>query len=153
MSVEKLKWRARAAIATCVAVLAAQSPAAWSASHDTSTQTFAQGNAAPDGEGRDSGQTPPPEPAPQPATAKECISDRADFKDVNGQAVFVVELKNACDKRIRCVVDAYVTTAKGPTSGHATLTIDGKAGAAKSYSMKIGQSSGMANMSRVCNFL
>jgi hypothetical protein len=153
MSVGKLKWRAWVAIATCAAVLAAHSPPALSAPPSTPNQILAEGNAAPGSEDRDSGQTPPPEPAPQPATAKECIRDSADFKDVAGQALFIVELKNACDKKIRCVVDAYVTTAKGPTSGHATLTIDGKAGAVKTYSMKIKQASGMANMSRDCRFL
>jgi hypothetical protein len=65
----------------------------------------------------------------------------------------MIELTNACDKRIRCVIDAHVTTAKGPTSGHAVLTVPGKAGAKKSYAMKAGQSSGMANTSRDCGFI
>lgn len=98
------------------------------------------------------GQVPPPDPAKAP-TVNDCLSDRADFKDTKGQALFVIELTNACDRRIRCVVDAYVTTAKGPTSGHATLTLPGKAGATTSYAMKIGQASGMANTSRSCRFL
>jgi hypothetical protein len=110
------------------------------------------GRPAPAGRPSDQGQVPPVD-APRPPTANECIGDRADFKDTRGQALFVIELTNACDKRIRCVIDAYVTTAKGPTSGHAVLTVPGKAGAMKSHAMKIGQSSGMANTSRACGFL
>ncbi len=151
-----IRWRCRTAhvfvIAGGLAVTAAfagegQAPAP----NESGQSPPAAMTRAPD-RPSDQGQVPPPEP-PKPPTVNECISDHADFKERGGQALFVIELTNACDRRIRCVVDAYVTTAKGPTSGHATLTLPGKAGATKSHAMKIGQASGMANTSRSCRFL
>src|ERR1700742_2703460 len=70
-------------------------------------------------------QEPPTEQKPdqKPAEKPQCIASNAGFKQKGGVPTFEVELVNSCDRRLKCIVDAFVTGARGQVQGHGTLTL------------------------------
>lgn len=55
--------------------------------------------------------------------AKQCIADiGSGFGEADGKANFAVNLASGCDCKVACRIDAYVTGARGPASGHTTLS-------------------------------
>src|SRR5262245_58922155 len=114
---------------------------------------FAVTGSAQDGKATD-GETPAP--AAQPEEEKDCVTDSGDFKQVGRNASYVIELQNNCERRLKCEVSAFITTAKGQVSGESILILAPKsAGAAsrQTYSIPLRQASGMANTSYKCNDL
>ncbi len=98
-----------------------------------------------------SGQQPPKEP-----DLKECVVDSGGFRMKGKQATYAMELENKCEKRLRCKVALYVTTAFGPAQGQGTLILaPHAAGAAakKSYAIKVKAMGGMAQGSRSCEVM
>lgn len=78
-----------------------------------------------------------------------CIADKSGFK---GKA-YVVELANLCELHVRCKINAYVVTSRGPTRGRKTLTLapaSKGAAAHKVYVMKLTEAGGTADVSRQC---
>lgn len=78
-----------------------------------------------------------------------CIADKSGFK---GKA-YVVELANLCELHVRCKINAYVVTSRGPTRGRKTLTLapaSKGAAAHKVYIMKLTEAGGTADVSRQC---
>ena len=55
-----------------------------------------------------------------------CITDDTSYKMDGKRPTFRIEVRNACEKRYRCVVSAYVVGAKGPASGEGTLILGPK---------------------------
>jgi hypothetical protein len=97
-----------------------------------------------------------PSATPAADSMRECISSDNDFKASGRAGVFVVALKNACEKRFRCNVNAYVVTAFGPSTGKAVLTLAPKshgAAAHQSYTMKIKENGGSANVAYRCKVI
>lgn len=100
------------------------------------------------------GQKPPKEePAAQtPPEPDKCVVDEGGFR--SGQSPsFTIALRNHCEMRFRCTVNAYVVTSQGPTKGQGTLVLEPKsngAGSYKEWSLKLKEGSGMANASRKC---
>src|SRR5262245_57325164 len=48
---------------------------------------------------------------PEPNVTRDCIKYDSDFKRDGTAGLFVVELTNTCEQRLRCTVNAYVITA------------------------------------------
>jgi hypothetical protein len=97
-----------------------------------------------------------PQPDPGTTTQNNCISEDDHFKVVNGRPGFIISIENLCELRMRCKVFANVTTAKGGSLGHATLTLapKSKGTAAKaSHVMKIKDNNGNAISNRECRAL
>jgi hypothetical protein len=113
------------------------------------------------------GDTQQPAPAPEtaaaqpdaaaaPATINDCIDENGDFITTGKRYGFVATLVNKCEKRLRCVVDAYITGAKGPASGHGTLILAPKSqgdAAKKSFTIRVKTPGGTAQMSADCKAL
>ncbi len=97
----------------------------------------------------ESGQTPPNVPGPSDG----CVSHDATFEQRGGKPVFVIALQNICETRMRCRVNAYLTTSQGPTTIRATFTLApqsrGKS-ASKSHVTPLREDGGMANVSHSC---
>ena len=94
------------------------------------------------------GQDPPKEPE-----KKECIADTGGFRMNGKSATYTVELQNLCERRLRCKVAVFVTTAFGPAQGQGTLTLAPHAAgdaARKTYALKVKAMGGMAQVSRSC---
>lgn len=119
----------------------------------------AQAESTSDNEG---GQRPPatqdnPPSAREevPVPPKECLTDKSGFRNRDGQNEFYVELINACDKALLCVVKAYVIGAEGGKAGSGTLqlaaALDGK-DVHETWTMPTAQNGGMASVSRSCKF-
>ncbi|MEH2476982.1 hypothetical protein V1282_000339 [Nitrobacteraceae bacterium AZCC 2146] len=88
--------------------------------------------------------------------AKSCIIDKdLNFHDDNGKYTFRMDFENDCARSITCTVDAYITGARGPSSGHAILLFAAKTQAPtpKSYTMKVKAAGGTAQVARSCTFL
>jgi hypothetical protein len=109
----------------------------------------AQDSKVPDGESQ-----------PQAAQAeeeKDCVTDTGSgFRQDGRNASYVIELQNNCERRLKCEVSAFITTAKGQTSGESILFLAPKSAGATSrqtYAIPLRQASGMANVSRECNDL
>jgi hypothetical protein len=64
-------------------------------------------------------------------------------------------LANGCDRKVACRIDAYVTGARGPASGHITLSFPPKAQspATMSYVLRVKSAGGTAQYSKRCRFL
>ena len=97
----------------------------------------------------ESGQTPPNASGPSDG----CVSHDASFKEQGGKPVFVIALQNICEKRMRCVVKAYLMTSQGSTRIRATMTLAaqsrGKA-ASRSHVTPLRENGGMATTSHSC---
>jgi hypothetical protein len=94
--------------------------------------------------------------APSDSAANDiaaCIGQNGDFQSRGKVNSFVFTIENKCEKRLKCTIDAYVTGAKGPDSGHGTLIVgpksDGDA-AKKSFSMRVKVAAGTAQVSHNC---
>ncbi len=97
---------------------------------------------------------PPPEAAtPKPvadAAAKsiaDCIDENGDFASHGKTNSFVFTLANKCEKRLKCTIDAYITGAKGPSSGRGTLILAPKSrgdAAKKAFTMRVKMAGGTA---------
>jgi hypothetical protein len=117
------------------------------------------------GSGSDNGQRPPvtqdnvppavQSQAPPEPTKKECLTDKSGFRNRDGQSEFYVELINACDRALVCVVKAYVIGAEGGKAGSGTVqlaaALDG-AEVHETWTMSTAQTGGMASVSRSCKF-
>ena len=89
----------------------------------------------------------------QPTPPKECLTDKSGFRNRDGQNEFYVELINACDKPLVCVVKAYVIGSEGGKAGSATLQLAPALNGAEVreiWTMEIAQNGGMASVSRSC---
>jgi len=92
------------------------------------------------------------ETQPEPAK-KECLTDKAGFRSRDGQNEFYVELINACDKPVVCVVKAYVIGSEGGKAGSGTVQLAPAPPGEEiheTWAMPTAQAGGMANMSRSC---
>ena len=94
-------------------------------------------------------------PVPDPGTTGQaaCIDETGDYQSHGNGVTFIIGLANKCDKRLKCVIDAYVVGAKGPTSGHTTMILGAAstgAAAKKTYAMKVKAAGGTAQVSRAC---
>jgi len=89
----------------------------------------------------------------QPTPPKECLTDKSGFRNRDGQNEFYVELINACDKPLVCVVKAYVIGSEGGKAGSATLQLAPARNGAEVreiWTMETAQNGGMASVSRSC---
>jgi hypothetical protein len=90
------------------------------------------------------------------AAVAACLDQNGDFQAQGKVDSFVFTLQNKCEKRLKCTIDAYITTAKGPASGHGTLIVEPKShgeAAKKSFSMKVKAAGGAAQVSHDCKVL
>jgi hypothetical protein len=97
----------------------------------------------------------PQNPVPDPGTTGQaaCIDETGDYETHGRTITFVIGLANKCDQRLKCTIDAYVVGAKGPASGHTTLTLGTRtsgAAAEATYAMKVKAAGGTAQVSREC---
>ncbi len=86
--------------------------------------------------------------------AKDCVSQDGDFRMHGKSPAYVVTLTNSCERRQRCRVNLYVTTAFGPAQGQATLILAPRAAGAaakKTYALRVKALGGMAQGSRQCD--
>ena len=93
------------------------------------------------------------EPAAKPAEEEKCVTSEEGFKTLGTRGAFTVSMTNACEKRMRCVIDVYVTAANGPTKGNGVVTLGKKsegAAAKKDYMLNLKLSFGSANVARSC---
>ena len=103
-------------------------------------------------------QTPPASEPPPKADAgttvqAKCIDENDHYKRSGKQPLFVIELANLCEQRMKCRVFAYVTSAKGAAQGRGTLVLAPKsqgAAAKKSYTMKVKMIGGSSQSTREC---
>jgi hypothetical protein len=97
----------------------------------------------------ESGQTPPD----VTGVSDGCVSHEASFKRQGDKALFVIDLKNVCEKRFRCRVAAYLTTSHGPQQIRAVVVLApqsrGKA-AEKSHVTPMRAYGGAASVSHSC---
>jgi hypothetical protein len=66
---------------------------------------------------------------------------------------FVIELQNACEVRLKCIVEADVVGSRGPAQGQGTIILAPKSqggAAAKADALKVKSMGGMANISHSC---
>jgi hypothetical protein len=102
------------------------------------------------------GQEPPPA-ADSGATAQgKCIEENDGFKMRGKQPIFVMELANKCEQRIKCKIFIYMTSAKGPSQARGTIVLGAKssgAGAKKSFTMRSKMNGGSAQSARECRAL
>lgn len=92
-------------------------------------------------------------PAAEPAP-NDCVTDTTGFQMHGKSPAYVTTLENKCERRLRCRLDLYVTTAKGPTQGHTTLVLGPHAAgeaAKKSYVLRVKMMSGTAQGARECS--
>jgi hypothetical protein len=96
-------------------------------------------------------QTPTPEPG---TTGQESCIGQTEGYETHGRVVtYVITLSNKCDKRMRCEVFAYLTSAKGPALGHGVLRLGPKssgANATRTYTMRTRMAGGSAQLAREC---
>jgi hypothetical protein len=107
-------------------------------------------NAPPDGQSQ-----PGPPPVPDPGTTSQlnCIGEDDSYVGSGKAVSYMIRLENKCEKRMRCEVFAYVVQSKGPSSGHAVLTLAPKSEgqtAKKSYPVKVKQVGGLSQVTREC---
>jgi hypothetical protein len=99
-------------------------------------------------------QNAPPPKADAGTTAQsQCLSDSGGFKNVDDHPAYTIELANKCEQRLKCQIDVYVISAKGPVQGHATLVLAPKsrgAAAKKSYVLKVKMLGGITQSTREC---
>jgi hypothetical protein len=89
-------------------------------------------------------------------SAKECIADLdTGYSDDAGKYFFTMNFQNNCDKPIKCTVDAYITSYRGPVSAHTVLHFPAKeqTPAQKSYAVQVKAIGGVAQYGRDCSFL
>ncbi len=102
------------------------------------------------------GQEPPPVADPGTTGQFKCIEENDAFKMRGKQPSFVIELANKCERRIKCKVFVYITSAKGPSQGRGTIVLAAKssgAGAKKSFTMRSKMNGGSSQSARECRAL
>jgi hypothetical protein len=82
---------------------------------------------------------------------QSCLAETGDFVTVGKSNHYVIGIENKCPQRLQCVIDAYITGAKGPVSVHTSMTLEAKS--KKSYAAKVKTSGGTAQVSRECKVL
>ena len=95
----------------------------------------------------------PPKPDAGATAQTNCLADSGGFKRNGKFAVYTVELENKCEDRLKCRIDVFVISAKGPSQGHTTMTLAPKsdgAAAKKSYALRVRMLGGMAQSTREC---
>jgi hypothetical protein len=96
------------------------------------------------------------DPVTTEQSATECIADLdSDYSEDAGKYFFTMNFQNNCDKPIKCTIQAYVTSFRGPTSAHTTLNFPAKAQtpARKSYAIRVKAMSGTVQSGRNCSFI
>jgi hypothetical protein len=97
----------------------------------------------------ESGQTPPD----VKGVGDGCVSHDASFRRQGDKALFVIDLKNICEKRFRCRVTAHLTTSHGPQQIKAMVVLApqsrGKA-AETSHVTPMREYGGAASVSHSC---
>jgi hypothetical protein len=89
-------------------------------------------------------------------SAKECIADLdTGYSDNAGKYFFTMNFQNNCDKPIKCTIDAYITSYRGPVSAHTVLHFPPKeqSPAQKSYAVRVNAMGGVAQYGRDCSFI
>jgi hypothetical protein len=102
-----------------------------------------------------SGQAAPKADAGTTAQS-QCLTDSGGFKMVDDHAAYTIELTNNCEQRLKCQVYVYVSSAKGPAHGHATLVLAPKsrgAAAKKTYVLKVKMLGGITQSTRECKVM
>ncbi len=97
------------------------------------------------------GTKPSDAPSPSPDPAKDiqaCLDETGDFVTHGKSFSYVIGIENKCAKRLKCIIDAYITGAKGPVSVHTVMVLDAKS--KKTYPAKVKTSGGTAQVSRDC---
>jgi hypothetical protein len=97
------------------------------------------------------GTKPDDAPAAEPDATKDiqgCLVETGDFVSHGKANTYLIGIENKCPQRLRCVIDAYITGAKGPVSVHTVMTLDAKA--KKTYTAKVKTAGGTAQVSRDC---
>ena len=82
---------------------------------------------------------------------QSCLAETGDFVTAGKSNHYVIGIENKCPQRLQCVIDAYITGAKGPVSVHTSMTLEAKS--KKSYAAKVKTSGGTAQVSRNCKVL
>lgn len=88
--------------------------------------------------------------------AKACIADKnAGFWDDNGKYTFKMDFENVCSRRVSCAIDVQVNSAKGSLKDHGVIVFAprGEMPTAKSYTIPVKSSVGMAQAERHCKFV
>ena len=83
----------------------------------------------------------------------KCVSSDEEFKSTAGRFWFEVALKNTCDKRLSCKVNASVLDVKGVHLGSKTLSLapgSKNRPANAAYRMKVGAAGGTGSVSFRC---
>lgn len=96
------------------------------------------------------------EPLTTEQSAKECIADLdTGYSDDAGKYFFTMNFQNNCDKPIKCTIDAYITSYRGPVSAHTILHFPAKeqTPAQKSYAVRVKAIGGVAQYGRDCSFI
>ena len=102
------------------------------------------------------GQEPPPVADPGTTGQRKCIDENDGFKMRGKQPTFVIELANKCERRIKCKVFVYMTSAKGASQARGTLVLGAKssgASAKKSFTMRAKMNGGSSQSARECRAL
>ncbi|MDB5516088.1 MAG: hypothetical protein JWQ17_2846 [Tardiphaga sp.] len=89
-------------------------------------------------------------------SATACIADLdSGYSDDAGKYFFTLNYQNNCDKPIKCTIEAYITSFRGPTSAHTTLNFPAKeqTPARKSYAIRVKAMSGTVQSGRDCSFI
>jgi hypothetical protein len=99
----------------------------------------------------------PPVAAPSPpANLQKCLQETGDYI-TRGKAIFyVIGITNTCNTRIRCMIYANVTGARGTSLGHSVMILSPAGSgddAKKSYDMPVRAAGGIAQVSRECKVI
>ena len=99
----------------------------------------------------------PPVAAPSPpANLQKCLQETGDYI-TRGKAIFyVIGITNTCNTRIRCMIYANVTGARGTSLGRSVMILSPAGSgddAKKSYDMPVRAAGGIAQVSRECKVI
>jgi uncharacterized protein YaaQ len=100
------------------------------------------------------GTRPPDAQTVAPDAARDiqsCLGETGDFISRGNANTYVIGIENKCAQRLKCVIDAYITGAKGPVSVHTVMTLAAKS--KKTYAARVKSSGGTAQVSRDCKVL
>jgi hypothetical protein len=88
-----------------------------------------------------------------PPDLQSCLSETGDYVTHGKTVSYVIGLTNTCDQRLKCMIDANVTGAKGTSLGHKVLTLGAKssgAAATQTFTMRVKAAGGTVQVSRDC---
>ena len=80
-----------------------------------------------------------------------CLAETGDFVSHGKSNSYVIGLENKCAQRLKCVIDANITGAKGSDLVHTVMTLEAKS--KKTYTAKVKAVGGMIQVSRDCKVL